>query len=98
MEVGMKLRDSTTSLVLLTFMIVVLTPPAVSHADPILKPKKYHGPIPKRSWGLSIGFLTGADNEEMYGYLESLIEQPLRPTVSASICKPMPGVILLVVL
>lgn len=75
----MKLRSATTSLVLLTLITVLLTPTAESYADPILKPKKYHGPIPKRSWGLSIGFLTGADNEEMFGYLGRIIDQPLRP-------------------
>ena len=59
-------------------MTVVLVPTGEPCADPILKPKKYHGPIPKRSFGISIGFLGGPSNSEMYDYLGSLIDQPLQ--------------------
>jgi hypothetical protein len=56
----------------------ILLPHTCSYADPILKPKKYHGPIPKRSFGLNIGFLGGPSNEEMWNYLDGLIDQPFR--------------------
>jgi hypothetical protein len=69
----------TTSLVLLSVLAAVLLAPfAQSHAEPILKPKKYHGPIPKKSFGLSIGFLGGPDNEQMYTYLDGLVDEVLR--------------------
>jgi hypothetical protein len=74
----MKLKRSTTSWVLLLLIIALLTPTAESYADPILKPKKYHGPIPKRSFSLSIGFLGGPDNEHMYDFLDRSIDQPLK--------------------
>jgi hypothetical protein len=75
----MKQRYMTTSLVLLSILVAVLLAPlAQSHADPILKPKKYHGPIPKKSFGLSIGFLGGPDNEQMYIYLDGLVDAPLQ--------------------
>lgn len=63
---------------LLSAIIISVLVASASHADPILKPKKYHGPIPKRSFGLSIGFLSGADNVQMSDYLASLIDQPLQ--------------------
>jgi len=57
---------------------LLLLPIAEPNADPILKPKKYHGPIPKKSFGISIGFLGGPNNEQMYSYLDSQIEQALQ--------------------
>lgn len=42
---------------------------ALAHADPILKPHKYSGPIPQSSISLRIGMLGGANNEEMIDYL-----------------------------
>jgi hypothetical protein len=57
--------------------IAVLAVTTVSHAEPILKARKYHGPIPRRSFGLSIGFLSGANNDAMNDYLASLIPQAL---------------------
>jgi hypothetical protein len=75
----MKQRHVTTSLLLLSVLVaVLLTPVAQPLADPILKPKKYHGPIPRKSFGLSIGFLGGPDNEQMYEYLDSQIDGPLK--------------------
>lgn len=43
---------------------------------PILKPQKYYGPIPKRSFSLRIGFLEGATNENMYDYIGSKRANP----------------------
>lgn len=46
-----------------------------SAAGPIIKPMKYHGPIPKKSFSLRIGFLGGATNEEMWDKLDALVEE-----------------------
>jgi hypothetical protein len=64
----------------LSFIIFVFLPTAFSFADPILKPKKYRGPIPKRYFTLSFGFLGGADNEEMYDFLEGKLIKPEKET------------------
>ena len=45
-------------------------------AGPILKPRKYHGPIPQQSITLRAGFLGGANNSEMITYWESLTPPP----------------------
>ncbi|MDH3217466.1 MAG: hypothetical protein OEN01_14485 [Candidatus Krumholzibacteria bacterium] len=71
----MKLPRFATSVVF--SLVVLLLPTAELLADPILKPKKYHGPIPKRSLALALGFIAGPDNEEMYGFLDRQIAQPL---------------------
>ena len=62
----------------MSLLVVLLVPANEPCADPILKPKKYHGPIPRKSFGLSIGFLGGPDNAEMYDFLASQIDQPLQ--------------------
>lgn len=81
----MNLNRITTFLVCVSLLAAGLAiTPTESRGDPILKPKKYHGPIPRRSFGLSIGFLAGADNEQMYNYLQQLVEQPLRPQLQTS--------------
>ncbi len=58
--------------------IAVLSPPESSNADPILKPRKYHGPIPKHYLSFSIGVLGGANNEEMWDFLDRQVDDPLR--------------------
>jgi hypothetical protein len=58
--------------------IAVLSPPIESSAEPILKPKKYAGPIPKRYFSFSIGVLGGAENEDMWSFLDRQIDQPLK--------------------
>jgi hypothetical protein len=45
------------------------------HAQPIIKPMKYYGPIPKRSFSLRTGFLGGANNEEMWDKLDALVTE-----------------------
>lgn len=45
-------------------------------ADPILKPRKYHGPIPRSTFALRVGFLGGADSEEMIDFLDRRIIKP----------------------
>lgn len=56
----------------------VLLPPTITYADPILKPKKYHGPIPKKYFTFSIGFFGGADNADMWAFLERQVDEPFR--------------------
>lgn len=51
---------------------------SVASAGPILKPRKYHGPIPRNSLTLGIGFLGGANNEEMYDYFNTRVPEPAK--------------------
>jgi hypothetical protein len=69
----MKLRVTLS-----VFLIVSLLVATVASAGPIIKPRKYHGPIPQQSVSLRVGFLGGASNSEMYDYLETLVPQPVR--------------------
>ena len=66
------------------FLIVSLFLAAVAAAGPIIKPRKYHGPIPQGSITLRVGFLGGATNSEMYDYLETLVPQPVRNLTETS--------------
>jgi hypothetical protein len=45
-------------------------------ADPILKPRKYHGPIPQDAISLRVGMLGGTSNEEMIAYLDGRLQPP----------------------
>jgi hypothetical protein len=45
-------------------------------SGPILKPRKYHGPIPRSTLSLRIGFHGGANNEQMWDYLDGLFQKP----------------------
>jgi len=56
-------------------ILAVILPTSVPLADPILKPKKYHGPIPAMSLSLAVGFLAGPDNEPMNNFLDELVNQ-----------------------
>ncbi|MBI4720030.1 MAG: hypothetical protein HY770_02110 [Chitinivibrionia bacterium] len=56
--------------VLVTLILAACPAP---QAEPIIKPMKYHGPIPKKSFSLRIGFLGGATNEEMWDKLDALV-------------------------
>jgi len=58
-------------------VLLLLIPTASSVADPILKPRKYHGPIPKESITFTIGFIGGPNNEQMWDYLDRQVDQPL---------------------
>jgi hypothetical protein len=42
--------------------IAVLSPPQRSSAEPILKPRKYSGPIPRRYFTFGVGLFGGAEN------------------------------------
>lgn len=68
----MDTRRKAAFLVSLLLPILVLPPTPQTLAKPILKPKKYHGPIPRRAFSLSIGFVGGADNAEMFNFLDNL--------------------------
>jgi len=51
-------------------LILILAFASLSSADPILKPRKYHGPIPPGSISLKFGFIGGADNAPMISFLD----------------------------
>ena len=53
---------------------------AAAAADPILKPRKYHGPIPQDAFSLRFGMFGGASNEEMIDHLNDLILPPFQGT------------------
>lgn len=74
----MNLRTVVCSVVAMCVGIAVLAPPQGSNAEPILKPRKYYGPIPKRYFTLSIGLVGGAANEEMWDLLDRMVIEPLR--------------------
>jgi outer membrane protein W len=57
---------------------VLVTTSSAAFAGPILKPRKYHGPIPRNSLTFGIGFLGGATNEEMYNYFDTRVPAPVR--------------------
>lgn len=59
-------------------VVVLLTTASAVVAGPILKPRKYHGPIPRNSLTLGVGFLGGATNEEMYDYFDRRVPQPAK--------------------
>lgn len=56
----------------LTFVLLSLAS-AFAAAEPIIKPMKYHGPIPQSSFTLRAGFLGGPENTEMIDALDALI-------------------------
>lgn len=74
----MNTRTCVASALAVCIAIAVLSPPIESSAEPILKPKKYAGPIPKRYFSFSIGVLGGAENEDMWSFLDRQIDQPLK--------------------
>jgi outer membrane protease len=49
-------------------------------AEPIMKPRKYHGPIPQSMVWLRAGMFGGASNEEMNTYLDGLVTSPFTAT------------------
>lgn len=67
----MKLRITFVS-----FLVVALLVAATAAAGPIIKPKKYHGPIPRGSFTLRAGILAEATNLEMYEHLARLPQIP----------------------
>ena len=70
-----KMTPTSIALLVLAALIVLPTAP---NADPILKPRKYHGPIPQKAFTLGVGFFDGAKNQELWDHLESLLIQPLK--------------------
>ncbi len=73
----MKLQTMAVTVAAVCLGITILTPPHGSFADPILKPRKYAGPIPQRFFTFEIGVLGGADNEDMWNFLDRQIGEPL---------------------
>jgi hypothetical protein len=51
----------------------LLVQAAPTTAEPIIKPRKYHGPIPQRSFTLRVGYLAGPENTEMIEALDRRI-------------------------
>jgi hypothetical protein len=80
----MNLRTCVLGMVAACVAIAILSPPELSSADPILKPRKYTGPIPKRYFSFSIGVLGGAENQDMWGFLERQIDEPLKDQIDSS--------------
>jgi hypothetical protein len=71
-------RSFVCCIVVICLGIAILVPPRHSFAEPILKPRKYHGPIPKKYFTFGIGVFGGADNSEMWAYLDRQVDQPLQ--------------------
>jgi len=67
--------------VALLFLAALVALPTAPNADPILKPKKYHGPIPQKAFVLGVGVYGGAENQDFWAYLESLLLEPLKKEV-----------------
>lgn len=63
-----------TSVAVTAFLLVA----TAAAAEPILKPRKYHGPIPPGSVSLRIGFLGGVDNSEMIEFLDRDKQPPFQ--------------------
>ena len=80
----MNSRSFVFSAVAVCIAIAVLSPPEKSSAEPILKPRKYSGPIPKKYFSLSIGVFGGAENEEMWDFLDRQIGEPLNEETETS--------------
>jgi len=57
-------------------LAVLLVQAGAAAAEPIIKPKKYHGPIPQNSFTLRFGFFGGAENAEMIEALDKEITPP----------------------
>ncbi|MFH1755490.1 MAG: hypothetical protein ABIA59_07280 [Candidatus Latescibacterota bacterium] len=49
---------------------------SVAVSGPILKPRKYYGPIPRSALSLRVGFHGGANNEQMWGFIDGLYQRP----------------------
>ena len=80
----MTTRMLATFLVSLILSYLVIPPTPQIQAKPILKPRKYHGPIPRKYFTYSIGFLGGADNADMWDFLDRSVAQPFRRFLSTS--------------
>jgi hypothetical protein len=59
---------------------LTLTSASLAAAEPIIKPRKYHGPIPQSMLWLRVGMLGGASNSEMNDYLDGRIQSPFSAT------------------
>lgn len=62
----MKILGIMTSAATIGLLVVA----TVASAEPIIKPRKYHGPIPPSSFSLRVGFFGGAENTEMISFLD----------------------------
>jgi len=62
----------------------ILFPTSNSSADPLLKPKKYHGPIPQKSFTFGVGFFGGAENAQFWEWLDRSVDQALRKETRTS--------------
>jgi len=70
------MRRQLANVLVITMLSAVLVPAHVAHSGPIIKPKKYHGPIPRNAFTIRTGFLGGASNEEMILFLDGPIKPP----------------------
>ena len=74
----MNIRTCVAGAVAVCVAIAVLSPPTRSSADPILKPKKYTGPIPKKYFSFGIGAFGGAENADMWDFLDRQVYGPMK--------------------
>lgn len=56
--------------------VALMMTASLATAEPILKPHKYHGPIPQSALFLRVGLLGEANNEEMLAFLDSRTRAP----------------------
>lgn len=59
---------------------LTLVSATLATAEPIMKPRKYHGPIPQSMAWLRVGMFGGGSNEEMITYLDGRIKPPFEKT------------------
>jgi hypothetical protein len=54
---------------------------SLATAEPVIKPRKYFGPIPQSMLWLRVGMLGGASNSEMNDYLDNRIQPPFSNSI-----------------
>ena len=87
-EGPMKLQTMAVTVAAVCLGITILTPPQRSFAEPILKPQKYEGPIPQRFFTFDVGVLGGAENADMWDFLDRQIGEPLKRKPRRTISEP----------
>jgi hypothetical protein len=58
--------------------VFTLASASLASAEPVIKPRKYFGPIPQSMIWLRAGMFGGASNEEMNTYLDNRIQPPFK--------------------
>jgi hypothetical protein len=68
----------TARWIALALGVFALASASLASAEPVIKPRKYFGPIPQSMVWLRAGMLGGASNSEMNDYLDSRIQPPFK--------------------